>query len=357
LCVFGFIAAVAHEAWPRRAEVVADVAAVFASPEPADAALARTSAAERPTYRHSIVPGGVYSSGEVAEAVRNDEVVAAHYKDVDLSTLHSKSVPAARAVYVSYRIGDRVFWTKNRVRLASGETVLTDGHTEIRARCGNLVSDRAQQPVADREPAPAALDETQPDTGSSTIAGARGPDGGLDDIPSLPMLASGIPFGSGGEASPGVSGAPGPPMSIGGGGSPGLRSKTGGGGEADGAPLGNSDRTNRGANGGGSNDNGHPSNGGGPGIGGPSGGGPNGDGPHDGGPHDGGPHGDEGGPEAPTGGGDTGTGGGTDTGDVTDTTGSSDISADVPNVPEPGTMALLTLGAIAAAARTLRARR
>src|SRR5262249_36389444 len=152
---------------------------------------------ERPVYRHSIIPGGAYSSGDVAAAMRQDEVVAAHYEHVDVDKVHPKTVSAARAVYVSYRVGDQVFWTKNRVRLSPAETLLTDGETEIRARCGNLVSDHAQQPVAAEEPPVAALDETQPgDSGSSTIAGAREPEGRLTGVPNIPLLASNVAPGT-----------------------------------------------------------------------------------------------------------------------------------------------------------------
>jgi hypothetical protein len=350
-------------------------------------------APERPAYRHSIVPGGVYSRNEVADAMRKDEVVAAHYEDIDLATLHPKTVPAARAVYVSYRIGDRLFWTKNRVRLAAGETVLTDGNREIRARCGNLVSDHAQQPVADHELPLTALDETQPETGSSTIAGVRDPEGGVNDVPELPTLASGLSFGTAPlpavPAMPGMPGEPGAqgvPMSAGGanGGIPSGRSRAGIAGSPFAPPLGNSERTDRGhesdgkvnddnhsSTGGESNhggSNGDGSNGGGSKGGGSNGGGSNEGGSHDGGSHEGGPHGGghddphhpsdppttptndlvgttTGGPEGTTGGGENGT------------TGISETDGDASTVPEPAAMTLLALGAIGAAVRKVRSRR
>lgn len=364
LCLFGFVAAVAYEMWPRRAEVVADVAKVFAPPVAADAVLAAMPAPERPAYRHSIVQGGVYSPNEVADAVRKDDVVAAHYEDIDLAALHPKTVPAARAVYVSYRIGDRVFWTKNRVRLAAGETVLTDGNTEIRARCGNLVSDHAQQPVAEHEPPLTALDETQPETGSSTIAGVRDPEGGVNDVPELPALASGLAFGAlppaGVPGMPGMPGGQDTPMWAGGagGGIPLDRSRTGIVGSPFAPPLGNSERTDRGHEGDGKgNDDSHSPTGGGSNHD-----GSNGDGSNEGGSHGGG-HDDPHHPSDPptttndlvgtTTGGPEGTTGGDDSG----TTGSSESSGDVSAVPEPAVTTLLVLGAIGAAVRTMRSRR
>jgi len=109
LGVFGFIGAVAHEIWPQRAEVVADVAEVFTTPAPADVTPAYVLEATRPVYRHSIVPGGAYSRTEVADAMRTDAVVAAHYEDVDVDKIHPTTVDVARAVYVSYRVGDKVY--------------------------------------------------------------------------------------------------------------------------------------------------------------------------------------------------------------------------------------------------------
>ena len=73
--------------------------------------------------------------------------------------------------YVSYRIGDRVFWTRKPVRIPAGETLLTDGETEIRARCGNAVSDLAREPVSDVEPMAAELDE--PISADSSLSGER----------------------------------------------------------------------------------------------------------------------------------------------------------------------------------------
>jgi hypothetical protein len=350
---------VAHAVWPRRAEVFAGLADVFASPERADAVLARMPVAERPVYRHSIVPGGVDSTSDVAGAIQRDAVVAAHYADIDVSTLHRKTVAAARAVYVSYRIGDRVFWTKHRVRLASGETLLTDGRSEIRTRCGNLVSDHARQPVADVEPPLATLDETQPDTGSSTIAGARVPDGDFHHGPDVPVVATGFPFG-GADSPAGASGVLGAPMGAGegGGGAPFLRSSTRPRGNPQPSP-GDSDRAKGGTNGGGGSSDDDPSNGGGPNGGGSNGRGSSGDG---GGASDAHPPFDHptttnevvepttGSPEDTTGGGDADT-----TGGVSETTG--DITGDAPSVPEPGTMALLTLAAIGLAARRFRSGR
>ena len=59
--------------------------------------------------------------------------------------MRAVTLTAPRSAYVSYRRGDRTYWTRDRVWLKAGETVLTDGATTIRARCGNCVSDVKQE--------------------------------------------------------------------------------------------------------------------------------------------------------------------------------------------------------------------
>ena len=365
-----------YEIWPRRAEVLADVASAIQSPAPADPTPVAAPDAPRPVYRHSILPGGAYSRGEVADAMRKDAVVATHYQHVDVDRVHTKTITAARAVYVSYRIGNQVYWTRNRVRLSPGETVLTDGHTEIRARCGNLLSDDAQQPVAAQEPAPAALDELENETGSSTIAGARGDDGRLTHVPFLAdwSEASSVAF----EKNEPIPGAPGVDMPMwfgaaGGGTSPFPGSSTGTTGTSLVAPLGGGSERGGSPGGGGSNGGGGSTSGGGSNGGGSNGGG----GSNEGGGSTGGGGSNDGGggggggtdvkfvpPDQPpftttgeAGTTTTGEPGTTTTGTlVIETTGGGD-DGEVPSVPEPSSLVLLALGACGAALRARQRRR
>ena len=57
-------------------------------------------------------------------------------------------------MYVSYRLGDRVFWTAKTLKLAKGEAVITDGVNEARARCGNRLSPTPVEPVSPEQPPP-----------------------------------------------------------------------------------------------------------------------------------------------------------------------------------------------------------
>jgi len=137
--------------------VVAASAAPLAHPALADA---NPVAAKnvRPVYPYSIVPGGVATRADVQQRVNTDQVVAKHYASFDIPRAHAMVVAKPRAVYVSYRKGDKVYWTSKTVMLAAGETVLSDGASEIRGRCGNRISDKAMLPVAMNEPTEQELD-------------------------------------------------------------------------------------------------------------------------------------------------------------------------------------------------------
>jgi hypothetical protein len=136
------------------------VAAFRAGAVPLRVAGTADAGAARRVYRYSVVPGGVASRAELAHIVRADKVVAAHYASFEVDKSHAVTVAKPRAVYVSYRKGDQVYWTAKKVMLAEGETVLSDGKSDIRGRCGNRISDVPRMPVEARGPGE-ELDETE----------------------------------------------------------------------------------------------------------------------------------------------------------------------------------------------------
>ena len=162
-------------------------------------------------YPYSVVPGGVQSREALVAAVA-DPVVAAHYARVDIAHVRVTTVPAPRRAYVSYRIGDRVFWTKHTVALRPGERILTDGANEIRGRCGNSISETPQAPTSPEEPelaefdraiapggleAPPLLMASEPDARRRRVAGSPFSDSGL------PLNGSQEPSLAGGAPAPG----------------------------------------------------------------------------------------------------------------------------------------------------------
>jgi hypothetical protein len=109
-------------------------------------------------YPYSVIPGGAKSAAELRSAVAHDASVAGHYADFDLKKTQVTPLSAARAVFVSYRVGNRIFWTKNRMTLPAGEMVLTDGAHMARTRCGNRLSEVPGEPVLKAEPSPEAME-------------------------------------------------------------------------------------------------------------------------------------------------------------------------------------------------------
>jgi len=126
-------------------------------------------AIRRPTYNHSVIPGGAFNAQELRRALTRDPVAAQHYSDLDPSTMRPVVRAADRFAYVSYRLGGRIYWTSNKVRIRSGETILSNGQTEIRARCGNCISMEPLMPTSEEEPAPMELDALT-DTGPVLVS-------------------------------------------------------------------------------------------------------------------------------------------------------------------------------------------
>ena len=125
-----------------------------ARPAPASA----PAAAARRVYPYSIIPGGVSGKEELASVIKVDKVVAAHYASFDVAKAVKLTVQKPRAVYVSYRKGDQVYWTSRKLMLVKGEMLLSDGRNEMRARCANRISDTPMLPVEKNEPSAEELD-------------------------------------------------------------------------------------------------------------------------------------------------------------------------------------------------------
>lgn len=310
----------------------------------------KTPVSARQNFRYSVVPGGVRSPEELADAIRRDKVVAAHYDKLDTTKLRVEKLSAPLQAHVSYRIGDRVYWTNRKLTLSAGEQVLTDGQNTIRARCGNAVSLDPLLPTLDNEPKPETFDLTVAPLSAST---------GSSVDPKLqyftpPHLTTQVPRPGGGGVPfgpPGYGGTPSfgvPP--VGGGtrtGSPSGDPPTGGAPPNSDPPGGNPPPGNPpGENPPGGNPPGNPPGGDPPG-GNPPGGNPPGGNPPGGNPPGGNPPGGD-----PPGGDPPGgnpPGGNPPGGDP------PRESPEVPTpVPEPGTLLLVAGGAAFLLARRLR---
>lgn len=126
---------------------------------------------QRRIYPYSVIPGGVQSPQELRNAAAHDPQVAQLYANFDLSDARIERLTRDREVYVAYRYDNRIYWTKKRLLLHAGETVITDGKEMGRTRCGNRVSETPMQPVRQDEPPNAAANAPVPEivANSSTL--------------------------------------------------------------------------------------------------------------------------------------------------------------------------------------------
>jgi hypothetical protein len=165
--------------------------------------------ASRPLYPYSIIPGGIESSAELRNAMDHDPVVAEHYAKFNLARAQVVRLNENHAVYVSYRVGNRVFWTRKQLNLLKGETLITDGEHTARTRCGNQISEVPVAPVgalpeeaevlagppvlvAENSPPPELPLTVPPASEIPPIAATPpGPGGGIFIPPSPPILGGG----------------------------------------------------------------------------------------------------------------------------------------------------------------------
>src|SRR5439155_7087981 len=74
----------------------------------------------RVAYRYSVVPGGVQGPDELERTSVRDQVVSAHFAGFDFHRAIVLRLNRPKLVYLSYRVVDHVFWTKEKVQLEIG---------------------------------------------------------------------------------------------------------------------------------------------------------------------------------------------------------------------------------------------
>lgn len=115
----------------------------------------------RRLFPYSVIPGGVENGIELRQAITNDPVISAHYAGFTLAKARVILADQERAVYVSYRLDNHVYWTRQKLRLAKGEALITDGKITARTRCGNQISEIPLAPSSPAEPAIEALEKPE----------------------------------------------------------------------------------------------------------------------------------------------------------------------------------------------------
>lgn len=168
----------------------------------------------RLVYPYSVVRGGVANPDELKHAMEYDPIVSRHFQGFDYQRAHVVRLSEKQAMYVSYRIGDRVYWTRRKIALLPGEKLITDGTIVARTRCGNRVAavpmdtgspleptiDELEQPfiLRDPDPTPPVLvtQTSAPGKLPPSVAPAKG--SGWWFIPPLVYVPSGSSGPSGG---------------------------------------------------------------------------------------------------------------------------------------------------------------
>jgi hypothetical protein len=111
----------------------------------------------RKVFPYSIVPGGAQNLDEAKRAM-NDPAVKANYAGIDFRKLRQVRLARNLSGYVSYRRGEKIYWTSEMLTLRAGETVFTDGVYLVRGRCLNGYSPGAMLPIRPDEPTEQVLD-------------------------------------------------------------------------------------------------------------------------------------------------------------------------------------------------------
>jgi hypothetical protein len=160
-----------------------------------------SSQPRRPIFPYSIVPGGVRDASELRSAASHDPVVAKHYFDFRMAAARTIRLDKPLEMYVSYRRNNQVYWTRNRMLVPAGESVISDGENLARVRCGNRLSAIAAKPVSASEPTkeelnapefvPPLMAELLPGEGADFFPGV--PDGAIPALPSGPNPGSKTP--------------------------------------------------------------------------------------------------------------------------------------------------------------------
>lgn len=94
----------------------------------------------RLVYPYSVIPGGIRTLADLKLAIADDPVVAQAYQGFDFQHAHLVEVAQKQSMFVAYRVGQKVYWTRKKLALHQGETLVTDGRITARTRCGNRIS-------------------------------------------------------------------------------------------------------------------------------------------------------------------------------------------------------------------------
>lgn len=146
-----------------------------------------TRGQNRLVYPYSVIPGGVTSVADLKLAVAQDPVVARQFQGFDFGRAHLVQVAQKESKFVSYRIGQKVYWTRKKIALHAGETLVTDGNITVRTRCGNRVANVPGDTGSPLEPPEEAFSQPY-----AAMIAAPDPDPAKADPGPAPLLPASV---------------------------------------------------------------------------------------------------------------------------------------------------------------------
>ena len=111
----------------------------------------------RKVYPYSIVPGGAETLYEAKRAM-HDPATKVNYAGIDFTKLRLVKLKRNLTGYISYRSGEKIYWTSDELTLRVGETVFTDGVHLVRGRGLNVYSPDPMLPIWPNEPTEQVFD-------------------------------------------------------------------------------------------------------------------------------------------------------------------------------------------------------
>lgn len=104
-----------------------------------------------PHYNLAVIKDGLTSIEDFKRHVQDDAILYSRFANFDWASARIIQLPAMR-VFVSFRRGNQIFWTKGLRTVESGAWAITDGHTTVLMRCGNEISFVPERPNQDLSP-------------------------------------------------------------------------------------------------------------------------------------------------------------------------------------------------------------
>lgn len=145
------------------------------------------SGQKRLVYPYSIIPGGIKTLADLKLAVAEDPVVARQFQGFDFQNARLVQVAQKESMFVSYRIGQKVYWTRQKLPLHPGETLVTDGKITARTRCGNRVAKVPLDTGSPLEPPEEAFNQPY-----AALIAAPDPDPARADPAPAPLLPADV---------------------------------------------------------------------------------------------------------------------------------------------------------------------